>query len=327
MRDEILKKLSALSAEEQFTPIEDRPSEQSMYSKSGRFIIERRTMSSISTGEATAAVCMRSHPRFRAFPSHTHDFIEIMYVCGGSITHEIGEQAVTVKAGDMIILGRDTRHSIKPSTISDIGINVIISADLFEVLLNTLRHESSLNTRSLKTLLDRGDDKRFYVFKSSEHVEISNLMESMIYSVVCKENIDPYVLEQSLKLLLCYLCALPSESSHDSGEDTYTEQIKKKIVKYIRSSYSTATLTEAAEMLGLSPTYLSRWIQKNFGVSFKELLMRERFAVASDLLRTAELPIGDIIVHIGYENSSYFHKEFKKRFGMTPNNYRRTQQK
>ncbi|MBO5203847.1 MAG: helix-turn-helix domain-containing protein [Clostridia bacterium] len=325
MRDEILKKLSALSAEEQFTPVEDRPSQQSIYSKPGRFIIERRIISSISTGEATAAVCMRSHPRFRAFPSHTHDFIEIMYVCGGSITHEIGGRAVTVKAGDMIILGRDTRHSIKPSTISDIGINLIISADLFEVLLNTLRHDSSLNTRRLKTLLDRGDDKRFYLFRSSESVQISNLMESMIYSVVCKENIDGYVLEQSVKLLLCYLCSVSEDSEREESEDTYGEQTKKKIVKYIRSSYSTATLTEAAEMLGLSPTYLSRWIRRHFGVSFKELLMRERFAVASDLLRTTDLPIGDIFLHIGYENSSYFHKEFKKRFGMTPNNYRRAQ--
>ena len=323
MRDDILKKLSALTEEEQFTPVGESDSERSIYSKPGRFIIERRTISSISTGEATAAVCMRSHPRFRQFPAHTHDFIEIMYVCGGSITHEIGGAPVTVHEGDLIVLGLDTKHSIQPSTISDIGINLIISVDLFEVLLNTLRHDSTLSTRSLASLLVRDGQDRFLLFKSSEHIEITNLLENMIYSVILKEKVDGYILEQSVKLLLCYLCSLPNEDSQYEGENGYTEGVKKKIIKYIRSSYSSATLTEAAQMLGLSPTYLSRWICRHFGVSFKELLMRERFDVASDLLRTTALPIGDIIVHIGYENSSYFHKEFKKRFGMTPKSYRR----
>ena len=323
MKDEILKKLSALTAEEQFTPVDERPSEQSIYSKPGRFIIERRTISNISTGESTAAVCMRSHPRFREFPAHTHDFIEIMYVCGGNITHDIGGETVTVHEGDLIILGLDTKHSIRASSISDIGINLIISVDLFEILLNTLRHDSTLNTRSLTSLLERDGQNRFFVFKSSEHLEITNLLENMIYSVVCKEKVDGYILEQSVKLLLCYLCSIPMEEAQFTGEDTYNENIKKKIVKYIRSSYSSATLTETAQMLGLSSPYLSRWICRHFGVSFKELLMRERFAVAADLLRTTALPIGDIIVHIGYENSSYFHKEFKKRFGMTPKSYRR----
>ncbi len=323
MRDEIIKKLSALTDEEQFTPVE-RPSEQSIYSKPGRFIIERRTISSISSGEATAAVCMRSHPRFRAFPSHTHDFIEIMYVCGGSITHEIGECAVTVHQGDMIILGKDTSHSIKPSSISDIGINIVISSDLFEIMLNALRHDSTLNTRKLDALLGRAEGNRFCVFHSSERVDITNLVESMIWAVVCRGSADGYVLEQSVKLLLCYLCALPEEQTSYEGKDTHAELIKKRVIKYIRSSYSTATLTECAEMLGLSPSYLSRWIHRHFGVPLKELLMRERFSVAADLLRTTDTPIGDIILHVGYENGSYFHKEFKKRFGMTPNNYRRS---
>ena len=36
------------------------------------------------------------------------------------------------------------------------------------------------------------------------------------------------------------------------------------------------------------------------------------------------MPIGEIILRVGYENSSYFHKEFKRRFGVTPKEYRRS---
>ena len=53
------------------------------------------------------------------------------------------------------------------------------------------------------------------------------------------------------------------------------------------------------------------------------LLMEERFTAAEKMLMTTDIPIGDIINNVGYENSSYFHKEFKDRYGMPPNEYRR----
>ena len=145
----------------------------------------------------------------------------------------------------------------------------------------------------------------------------------MIYSAVVLGKSDDYLLEQSVKLLLCYLCGI-SDVQSVQDEVSYAEGNKNKILKYVRTSYSTATLTECARVLRLSPTYLSRWVCANFGQSFKDLLMSERFSVACDLLATTATPIGEIIVKVGYENSSYFHKEFKRRFGVTPLQYRKT---
>ena len=321
MRDEILRKLSELTDEELSYIDGAGRSKKNMYSKSGRFIIERRTISNISTGEATAPVCLRSHPRFQEFPEHTHDFVEMMYVCAGAITHRIANRTVRVAAGNIIVLGKNTKHSIEPSDYGDIGVNIIISADLFEIMLGAIRRDSALNTKSLESFLDHSHE-RFRVFPTAQNIEIGNLLENMIFSNLVRQKTEDYLLEQSIRLLCCYLCAL-SDAPADEDEVSYTELTKKRIIKYIRSTYSTATLTEVAQMLGLSPTYLSRWICANFGKSFKQLLMDERFSVAKDLLATTRTPIGDIIINVGYENSSYFHKEFKKRFGMTPNEYRK----
>ncbi len=112
--------------------------------------------------------------------------------------------------------------------------------------------------------------------------------------------------------------------SADTSEISYDEKLKKKILNYIRTSYSTATLTEAAHMMGLSPSYLSRTVCNVFGQSFKDLLMAERFEAARELLRSTTMPIGDIINRVGYENSSYFHKEFRRRYGQTPGAYRKS---
>ena len=319
MKKELLSKLSEITEEEQYILVEKAPDPKALYSRSGRFIIERRRMSSMSLGESTAAVCLRPHPRFRDFPLHSHDYIEIMYVCDGSITHKIGGETVTLYSDELIILGKDARHSITSADEGDIGINLIIAVELFEDSYNTMKKSSLLSNKMLEALL-MGNGAAFCVFSAKDNIPVQNIIESMISSVICDKNSNGYILKQSVSLLISYLSALSPESSAVSNEN---ERIKKKILGYIESSYSTATLTEAAEMLGLSPSYLCRLISEYFGVSFKKLLTSVRFDTACSLLASTDMPIGDIINRVGYENSSYFHKEFKKRFGVTPNNYRK----
>ncbi len=321
MNQEILDRLSLLTKEEQFILVpENKDSHRTLYSKSGRFFIERRHMSNIISGESTAPISMRAHPRFRDFPLHSHDYIEMMYVCSGSVTHVFKDKEICLDSGDIILLGKETRHSIKAAGEGDIGINLIISVELFESLINRIRQGSALPLSPLEALIERGDNA-FCVFNTAENILIKNLMENMIYSVICQKDGDGYTIQQSLELLLCYLASL--QRTHEPiHTDSYEEKIKKKILNYIRTSYSTATLTEAAQMLGLSAPYLSRWISKHLDTSFKQLLMDQRFNSAQKMLLTTDIPIGDIINNVGYENSSYFHKEFKRRFGMPPNEYR-----
>jgi AraC-like DNA-binding protein/mannose-6-phosphate isomerase-like protein (cupin superfamily) len=320
MREDILRVLSSLTDEELSLLDSSADGQRKLYSKPGRFIIERRTISNISTGEPTAPVCLHPHPRFCEFDKHSHDYVEIMYVCAGSVTHTIADESVRIDAGDLIIFGKSASHSIAAADIGDIGVNIVISTDLFENIVNTMHRDSSVNTRPLRTFM--GKEQAYRVFRTSQSVEASNLLENMIFSYFVREQTDDYLLEQSIKLLFCYLCNI-SDGNVTQDDISYVESNKKKILKYIRTSYSTATLTECAYTLRLSPTYLSRWICANFGQSFKDLLMSERFSVACDLLATTSTPIGDIIIMVGYENSSHFHKEFKRRFGTTPLQYRK----
>ena len=322
MHQEIIARLSELTEEEQFILVRaDSDSQRSLYAKPGRFIIERRQISSIISGEATSPIGLRPHPRFRDFPTHSHDYIEIMYVCSGSITHRLGDRDIVLDTHSLIILGKDTKHSIKAAGSEDLGVNLIVSFELFELLINRIKQGSSLSTKALEALLERGGES-FCVFSPTNDIRIKNIWENMISSVICQGSGDGYALQQSLELLLCYLASF-SDTPESIRTYSYEEKTKRKILNYIRTSYSTATLTEAAQMLGLSAPYLSRWISRHMDTNFKELLMSERFSAAEKMLCSADVSIGDIINNVGYENSSYFHKEFKRRYGMPPNEYRK----
>ena len=51
--------------------------------------------------------------------------------------------------------------------------------------------------------------------------------------------------------------------------------------------------------------------------------MEKRLSKAAQLLRETRLTTQDIILAVGYENTSYFYRVFRSRYGVTPRDYRR----
>ena len=45
------------------------------------------------------------------------------------------------------------------------------------------------------------------------------------------------------------------------------------------------------------------------------------------LLTSSQIPVTDIIESIGYDNTSYFYRKFRERYGMSPKEYRQEQKK
>lgn len=54
----------------------------------------------------------------------------------------------------------------------------------------------------------------------------------------------------------------------------------------------------------------------------EQLLVFKRLRQAAYLLKNTKVSVEDIIVVVGYDNSSYFHRIFKEQYGMTPKKYR-----
>jgi YesN/AraC family two-component response regulator len=75
-------------------------------------------------------------------------------------------------------------------------------------------------------------------------------------------------------------------------------------------------------MLNYDIYWLSRMIKKHSGKTFTELMQVKKLNQAAFLLRTTKMTVSDIGNSVGYDNLSYFHRIFKKKFGMSPKNFR-----
>ncbi len=158
----------------------------------------------------------------------------------------------------------------------------------------------------------------FLYFSAGGNKQIENIIENMLFELT-EYRSDMKILRGTVSLLFNYL-SLKSDSmlKQASHLPSREESRKGEILSYVRGNYRSATLSELSGRMYLSSPYLSKLIPEYFGVSFKELLLRERIERAREMFIKTGLPIGDIIHSVGYENESYFHREYKKLYGETP---------
>ncbi len=96
-----------------------------------------------------------------------------------------------------------------------------------------------------------------------------------------------------------------------------------KSISYIRRNYmKKITLEEVASAVYLSPNYFSKIFKDETGSNFITYLNQYRITVSKRLLMDDSIDLIDISSLVGYEDQSYFSKNFKKLTGITPGKFR-----
>lgn len=101
----------------------------------------------------------------------------------------------------------------------------------------------------------------------------------------------------------------------------------KQVLQYIDDNLtSVIQLNEAARYIGVSEPYLSTYFKKTMGENFIPYVNRKKIEAAEQMLSEGMLvyQVSDIL---GFENSTYFSKLFKKIKGITPEQYRKVNNK
>ena len=295
--------------------------DRDLYTSRGDFTVDSAKM--LSEGKLIA---VRTHTRFIHFPAHRHHFIEVLYVCLGQLTNVIGGREVVIRKGELLFLNQFTRHEILPAGKDDIAINFMILPEFFDVAY-TMAGNNNVLADFLVNVLRQDEERGEYLhFRVSEVLQIQNLLENMIYSLVTGNGDQNRINQTTMGLIFLYL--LESVQYVEMRvPNQYENMISMTTLDYIEQQYRTATLTELCAKLNLPMHVLSKMIKKNTGFNFKELLQRKRLNKAVELMCETDLPVSDIIAAVGYENGSYFHRVFKERYHMTPRAFRIANQK
>lgn len=109
---------------------------------------------------------------------------------------------------------------------------------------------------------------------------------------------------------------------------SYHARLIHDVVRYIESHYacSELRLEDVAKAFHINSNHLSRVFKREKGVSFSDYLSEVRLLQAQKLLSASTMRISEISQETGYASQYYFSQCFKKRFGVTPSQYRTTKE-
>ena len=132
------------------------------------------------------------------------------------------------------------------------------------------------------------------------------------------------LMDRKSSLLMRKACFYAACDDYLSKTELETRQEKTsflvgQLLDWIAEHYTEdISLKQAAEIFGYEYHYLSRLLNKNYAISFTELLSGYRVEHAVQLLQTTNLSITEVAERSGFQSIRSFNLIFKKHTGMTP---------
>ncbi len=96
------------------------------------------------------------------------------------------------------------------------------------------------------------------------------------------------------------------------------------VIEYIRLNYAKdISLSGVAEVVGITPEYLSKLFAKEMGTNFSTFLRNFRIRTAKNLLTDDKYKIYEVAEAVGFNDTKYFNKVFKSVVGISPSAFRK----
>lgn len=312
----MLAELKKITPEEEHILAGRTEIEKEIYMSAGEDIVDARKLL-----EAGKLIQARTHTRFVHFPKHTHNYIEVIYMCTGNTRHIIDGTDVVLQEGELLFLNQKAVQEIYPAGENDIAINFIILPEFFDYSLKMMGEEKNqLRDFVIDCLKGENETSGYMHFKVADILPVQNLVENLIWSVKNRQPNRRSINQATMGLLFLQLMNHLDrmEMSAESGR----QRIAIAVLDHIEEHYRDGGLSELAGQLHYDFYWLSKEIKKITGRTYTELLQEKRLNQAAYLLEHTAMSVADIAVAVGYDNISYFHRIFSKRYGVTPRRYR-----
>lgn len=314
MDGELLAYLSAVTPEEQAILDGRTTIDREIYMEGQQNVVSAKKL--LSDGKL---ITLRTHTRFLDFPEHTHDYVEVVYMCAGRTIHLVNGQTITLEQGELLLLGQSAVHAVRAAGEGDVAVNFIVRPDFFDTALSVLGEEETPLRRFLvDCICGQNTGPGCLHFRVSGVKPVQQLVEALLWTLIRPPRNKRLMCQMSMALLFLQLVD-KSETLEWAAQD---EEAVLKVLRYVEANYASGSLTGAAEQLHYDLCWLSREVKRKTGKTYTQLVQEKRLAQAAFLLRNTDRNVADISAAVGYENVSYFHRLFSAAYGLSPRGYR-----
>lgn len=242
---------------------------------------------------------------------HLHDFFELVMVLRGTCTAEIDDQSYVLHEEDIIAIDPHVPHAYRGQDSALIAVQ--FDAELFERTLPNPTHPrfdcnssvqgNSISFDRLRRLIAR------LVKNNAEQRQGYELHNwSIVYELMDELYNNFRIIDSGAQYARAHRYAVRMKELTTIISERHTEPL---------------TLTELAAEVHLSAPYLSKFFDRQFGMSYLSYLTQIRLQHAIRLLLQTEDTIEMVSAESGFPNSHAFVQAFRKEYECLPSVYRR----
>lgn len=251
---------------------------------------------------------------------HWHEELEIIYILDGHCQFKVDLESFLVNKGDILIVGPQKLHSL---TASENSYMTWVSF-VFNINMLTSSNTDGALIKYFSPILNNTHELPFLI-KSNNLIydKLLCCIENIMYSYY--ENEIAYELEIKSNLLhffaLMYKADLILRNDKSISLNT-TDKIKL-VLNYIHNNYTKDISVESlARICDFSEYHFMRFFKKHIGLTCIQYINNFRLEKASHMLIFTKNTIMDISLEVGFDNLSYFNKLFKRKYNLTPKEFR-----
>jgi two-component system response regulator YesN len=174
-----------------------------------------------------------------------------------------------------------------------------------EVIFISAYQEIALIKKALKL---RAVD---YIFKPIDNEELLNVCRTVIHRIEEKQRIQE-IFSRSSQTAWREVVKSPEPNL------SIMQALKEEIYRNIKNT----TIDSLAEKMGMSRAKLTRTIKQISGETVNGFIVKIRLHIACALLRETSFKVHEIAAQVGFQDSRYFARLFRKAMGALPTEYR-----
>ena len=247
---------------------------------------------------------------------HHHAHTEMFCCPMGCLHINTPDKIIQLNRGDIAVIPGGIAHNMLP------GINPDYWAALrFQII--AVNRKGCRDLASLfRDVFDTGEIKLF-----QNTVGLAEQIRDIFNHIYTAEDMYPYAM--SLFDVLYRLSSVkPVQTEKPTAETVIprgsSNMQRYEVLDYYINKCYMYPLTPAllAEQLYISERQITRIVQTEYGMSFHKVLLSKRILVAEQMLEKSDIKIDEISRSVGFHSPDIFYREFKKKHGMTPREYR-----
>ena len=238
---------------------------------------------------------------------------EFLYMVSGCAVYTINGRKIELKAGDCVFCAGRGLHSLIAEKNQPFRFKAVVCSRKY--LFGAKDKCSEYFNKELKIFYNKNIPAEAEITERVK--EICRLLEQRSYG---------YELDVKGKLIGLYSVIVANKLFEKDNIQRLTPNNNLlSAITHIHNNFSDKLYAhELASLTGYSVPYFEKFFKEQVGMTPSEYIMMYRLNTAGDLLRETNKSITEIAHACGFNNVSFFIREFKKDYSVTPNKYRKT---